>query len=181
MRKSRWSSWVPHPSVCVCISLSLGLSIETTSLHFWHQNLPHTFHKNKYLWTTSFFFHGPDTVELVTVWCSSLSINIFFQASLKNSSLQICIQLIPHHTCVCVCVCNIPLYIFAFAVYLLVSYMCAQISLVMFGNWQLWFIYWVMYVNSCVIGGRMAWNLFHFVHCMRLYIFLQLFVRRIVP
>ena len=31
--------------------------------------------------------------------------------------------------CVCVCVCarNIPLYIFVFAVYLLVSYMCAKI------------------------------------------------------
>ena len=37
------------------------------------------------------FFHGPDIVELFTVWCSSLSINIFFQASLKISSLQICI------------------------------------------------------------------------------------------
>ena len=29
--------------------------------------------------------------------------------------------------CVCVYICNIPLYIFVFAVYLLVSYMCAQI------------------------------------------------------
>ena len=29
--------------------------------------------------------------ELITVWCLSLSINIFFQASLKNSSPQICI------------------------------------------------------------------------------------------
>ena len=29
--------------------------------------------------------------------------------------------------CVCVYVCNIPLYIFVFAVYLLVSYMCAKI------------------------------------------------------
>ena len=29
--------------------------------------LPHAFHKNKDLWTASFFFHGPDTVELVTV------------------------------------------------------------------------------------------------------------------
>ena len=28
--------------------------------------------------------------------------------------------------CVCVCVSNIPLYIFVFAVYLLVSYMCAK-------------------------------------------------------
>ena len=65
--------------------------LQTTSLHFWHQNLPHTFHKNKDLWTTSFFFHGPDRVELVTVWCSSLSVNIVFQAGLKNSSLQICI------------------------------------------------------------------------------------------
>ena len=27
----------------------------------------------------------------------------------------------------CVCVCNIPLYIFVFAVYLLVSYICAEI------------------------------------------------------
>ena len=75
----------------VYLSNSCLPSIQTTSLHFWHQNLPHTFHKNKDLWTTSFFFHGPDTVELVTVWCLSLSINIFFQASLKNSSLQICI------------------------------------------------------------------------------------------
>ena len=29
--------------------------------------------------------------ECITIWCLSLSINIFFQASLKNSSLQICI------------------------------------------------------------------------------------------
>ena len=29
--------------------------------------------------------------------------------------------------CACVCVCNIPLYFFVFAVYLLVSYMCAKI------------------------------------------------------
>ena len=31
--------------------------------------------------------------------------------------------------CVCVCVCarNIPLYIFVFAIYLLISYMCAKI------------------------------------------------------
>ena len=34
---------------------------------------------------------------------------------------------------------------------------------------------------SCVVGGRMAWNLCYFVHCMCLYIFLQLFLRRIVP
>ena len=34
--------------------------------------------------TKTFLFHGPDTVELVTVWCSSLSINIFFQTSFKN-------------------------------------------------------------------------------------------------
>ena len=47
-----------------------------------------------------------------------------------------------------------------------------------------------LYVNSCVVGGRIARNLLFFfffffflnlVHCMCLYIFLQLFVRRIVP
>ena len=39
----------------------------------------------------------------------------------------------------------------------------------------------LLYVNSYVLGGRMARNLFYFVHCMCLYICLQLFVRRIVP
>ena len=43
------------------------VSIQTTSLHFSHQNLPHTFHENKNLWTMSFFFHGPDTMELITI------------------------------------------------------------------------------------------------------------------
>ena len=42
--------------------------------------------------------------------------------------------------CVCVCVCNIPLYFFVFAVYLLVSYMCAKIrvwSCLVTGNFGL--------------------------------------------
>ena len=39
----------------------------------------------------------------------------------------------------------------------------------------------LLYVNSCVVGGRIGRNLFHLVHCMCLDIFLQLFVRRIVP
>ena len=94
------------------------------------------------------------------------------------------------HVCVCVCaqaricvsVCNIPLYIFAFAVYLLVSYMCAEI--------RVW---------SCLVAdsfglsteiavckflrGWQSYGLkpFYFVHCMCLYIFLQLFIWRIVP
>ena len=50
---------------------------------------PSAYRSQKDLWTTNLLFHGPDTVELITVWCSSLSINIFFQASLKNSPLQI--------------------------------------------------------------------------------------------
>ena len=40
----------------------------------------------------------------------------------------------------CVCVCNIPLYFFVFAVYLLVSYMCAKIrvwSCLVTGNFGL--------------------------------------------
>ena len=49
------------------------------------------FTKTKTFGQRAFSFTGPNTVELITIWCSSLSINIFFQASLKNSSLQICI------------------------------------------------------------------------------------------
>ena len=97
---------------------------------------PHTFHKNKNLWTTSFFFHGPDTVELIIIWCSSLSINIF-QASLKNSSLQIYIQLIPHPhayvgVCVCACACVRACVRYSavhFCVYLLVLCIRAQIRI----------------------------------------------------
>ena len=34
--------------ICLCgRSPDCLPSIQTTSLHFWHQNLPHTFHKNK--------------------------------------------------------------------------------------------------------------------------------------
>ena len=99
-------------------------SIQTTSLHFWHKNLPHNFHNNKKLWTTSFFFHGPDTVELITVWCSSLSINSFFQAEVQYPAV---------HFRVCsICTCII--------------YVCSDQILVMFGYWQLWFIYW----NCCM-------------------------------
>ena len=48
------------------------------------------FRKSKTFGQRAFSFTGPDTVELVAVWYSLLSINIF-QASLKISSLQICI------------------------------------------------------------------------------------------
>ena len=52
----------------------------------------------------------------------TLSINIFFQASLKTNLFKSAYNQCP------------PLYIFVFAVYLLVSYMCAQNQrLVMFG------------------------------------------------
>ena len=42
----------------------------------------------------------------------------------KHTCVCVCVCVC---ACVCVCVCNIPLYIFVFAVYLLVSYMCAKI------------------------------------------------------
>ena len=84
--------------------------------------------------------------------------------------------------CVCVCVCNIPLYIFVFAVYLLVSYKCAQIrvwSCLVTDNFGLF-----TEIAVCkFLRGWRSYGLkpFYFVHCMCLYIFLQLFVRRIVP
>ena len=87
----------------VCLS-ELSISIQTTLLYFWHKNLPHTFHKNKTLWTAGFFFHGPDsessdTVEIVTIWCLSLSISIFFQHSSKPYPPP------PPPPCVCECDC----------------------------------------------------------------------------
>ena len=51
----------------------------------------------------------------------------------------------------------------------------------MFGYWQLGLFTEFAVCKSLRGGGRMARNLFHFVHCMCLDIFLQLFVRRIVP
>ena len=82
----------------------------------------------------------------------------------------------------CVCVCNIPLYIFVFAVYLLVSYICAKIRLwscLVTGNSGL-------FTEIAVCKFLRGWRSygpkpFYLVHCMCLYIFLQLFVRRIVP
>ena len=84
--------------------------------------------------------------------------------------------------CVCVCVCNIPLYIFVFAVYLLVSYMSAQItvlSCLVTDNFGL-------FTEIAVCKFLRDWRLyglkpFYIVHCMCLDIFLQLFVRHIVP
>ena len=84
--------------------------------------------------------------------------------------------------CVCVCVCNIPLYIFVFAVYLLLTYMCAQIrvwSCLVTDNFDLF-----IEIAVCkFLRGWRSYGLkpFYVVHCMCLYIFLQLFVRRIVP
>ena len=67
--------------------------------------------QQKKLLTTSFCFHGPDTVELITVWCSSLSINSFFQAEVQYPAV---------HFRVCsICTCSI--------------YVCSDQILVMFG------------------------------------------------
>ena len=80
----------------------------------------------------------------------------------------------PVCVCVCVCVCNIPPYIFVFAVYLLV-YTCVLKS--EFGHvWLLATLVYVLkflYVNSCVVGGRIARNLsFNFIPCP-LYVFIH--------
>ena len=79
----------------------------------------------------------------------------------------------------CVCVCNIPLYFFVFAVYLLVSYMCAKSE---FGHvWLLATLVYLLkflYVNSCVVGGRIGRNLvffffFFFYKSCPLYVFIH--------
>ena len=100
----------------------------------------------------------------------------------------------PFHLCACVCVCvcvrtrvyvwacAISHYIFVFAVYLLVSYMCAEIrvwSCLVADNFGL-----STEIAVCkFLRGWRSYGLkpFYFVHCMCLYIFLQLFVQRIVP
>ena len=71
----------------------------------------------------------------------------------------------------CVCVCDIPLYFFVFAVYLLVSYMCAKIrvwSCLVIGNFGLF-----TEIPVCkFLRGLRAYSFFlYLVHCMCLYIF----------
>ena len=75
------------------------------------------------------------------------------------------------------------LYIFVFAVYNLpVSYICVQIrvwSCLVTDNFGL-----ITEIVVCkFLHGWLSYDLkpFYFVHCMCLYIFLQLFVQRIVP
>ena len=84
--------------------------------------------------------------------------------------------------CVRACVCVCVLYIFVFAVYVLVLYMCAQMkvwSCLVTDNFGLF-----TEIAVCkFLRGWWSYGLkpFYFVHCMCLYIFLFLFVRRIVP
>ena len=84
--------------------------------------------------------------------------------------------------CARMCVCNIPLYISVFAVDLLVSYMRTQIrvwSCLVTDNYGLF-----TEIAVCkFLHGWQSYGLkpFYFVHCMCSYIFLQLFVRHIVP
>ena len=81
--------------------------------------------------------------------------------------------------CVCVCVCNIPLHFLVFAVYLLVSYMCAKIrvwSCLVTGNFGL-------FTEIPVCKFLRGWRAYrpkpssfflsflNLVHCMCLYIF----------
>ena len=87
--------------------------------------------------------------------------------------------------CVCVCVC---VYAISHCTFLYLQYIYLYQTCVLkseFGHvWiltSLVYLLKLLYVNYCVVGCRMAQNLFYFVHCMCLYIFLQLFVRRIVP
>ena len=65
------------PTVSVW-SFDCLLSIQTTSLCLRHENLPHSSHKNKNFWRTSFFFYRPETMELIAIWCTLLTILTFF-------------------------------------------------------------------------------------------------------
>ena len=83
--------------------------------------------------------------------------------------------------CVCVCACNIPLYIFVFAVYLLVSYKCAQIRV-----WSCLVIdKFGLFTEIAVCKFLRGWRLYSlnpFLFCP-LYVFIHFsaaFVRRIV-
>ena len=81
--------------------------------------------------------------------------------------------------------CNVPQYIFVFAVYLLVSYMCAKIrvrSCLVTDNFGL---FAEIAVRKFLCGwrsyGSKPFLFCPLYDCMCLYIFLQLFVWHIVP
>ena len=81
------------------------------------------------------------------------------------------------YVCVCVCVRAISRCTFLYLQYIYLYHTCVLKS--EFGHvWLLTTLVYLLkllYVNSCVAGGRMARNLFHFVHCMCLYIFCAAF------
>ena len=85
--------------------------------------------------------------------------------------------------CVCVRARAISRYtFFVFAVYLLVSYLCAQIRVWSCLVTDKFGLFTEIAVCKFLRGWR-SFDLkpFNFVHCMWLYIFLQLFVQRIAP
>ena len=89
----------------------------------------------------------------------------------------------PVRVCVCTHVCAISHCTFLYLQYIYLYHTCVLKS--EFGHvWLLTTLVYLLkllYVNSCMDGGHMARNLFYFVHCICLCIFLQLFVQRIVP
>ena len=66
--------------------------------------------KNKNVWRTSLFFHRPETVELIAVWCPSLTILIFFQMNKHTPLPYMCVSA---RVSVCACV-SVCLHIFVF-------------------------------------------------------------------
>ena len=51
----------------ICLNFYCLLSIQTTSFYLRHKNLPHSSHKEKHFWRTSFFFHRPKTMEFIAI------------------------------------------------------------------------------------------------------------------
>ena len=97
---------------------------------------------------------------------SHLSRVIFCKKRPRHSqmcTMQVCMRATVWYPAEHFCTCSI---------YISTCNMCAEINLVMFSYWQLWFIYW----NCCIINFCMVWwsyglKPFYFVCCMHLYIF----------
>ena len=94
-------------------------------------------------------------------------------------SVNVCVCVWVSVSVCAICCCT---FLYLQFIYLYYIYMCVQIRV-----WYVWLrttlvcLPKLLYVNSCMVWWSYGLKPFYFVHCMCLYIFLQLFVQHVMP